>query len=100
MTALYDLALGTVAGAATCALHLWVLWRGLARLAPGAAPQAGRRLVRGLPWRLLLWAPACLLAARLGLFGCLGLLAGAAAVRWWTVIRALRSGPAARAQIQ
>jgi len=100
MTILLDLALGAAAGALTCALHLWLLWRGLMRLGPVTATVAAGRMMRGLPLRLLLWAPGCLLAARLGLFGCIGLVVGSAILRWWMAVRTLRHGPAAMMQLR
>jgi hypothetical protein len=98
MSVIADLALGAVMGALTAAAHLWLLWRTLARLAPISPAAAGARLARGLPLRLLIWAPGCLLAAQLGLFGCLGLIAGSLAMRWCVAARTLRRSPTAVAR--
>lgn len=100
MMALLHLVLGAIAGGLTCTLHLWLLWRGLARLNPHASPAAARWVMRSLPLRLLVWAPACLLAAQLGLWGCIGLVVGSATLRWWMTMRALRNMPVTMARLR
>lgn len=72
-------------GAALAALHLWLLWRALAKAELLGPARAGTRLATTMPLRMLLAAPILACAARAGLWACLGLVAGSLICRWITV---------------
>lgn len=62
--------------------HLWALHRILARADALDAGRAGTRIALTFPLRLLAVAPVLFLAARSGLWACLGFVAGSLAGRW------------------
>lgn len=88
ITALLWVLVGLVVGAA----HLWVLHRALARVDVLDPGKAGARLALTFPLRLLAVAPILFLAARAGLWACLGLVAGSVTSRW--LVLGLFSGQA------
>ena len=69
-------------GVALSGVHLAMLWAALSRAANKPAQQAGYSIVKGLPLRLLVLTPMLVLAARSGLWACLGLVIGSVAGRW------------------
>ena len=69
-------------GAALAGMHLWMLRRALDRADPADPARAGTRVATGMPLRLLAVAPILALAARAGLWACLGLVGGSLAGRW------------------
>lgn len=69
-------------GVALAGAHLWMLWSALERAEPLDPARAGTRLAMGMPLRLLAVAPVLALAARTGLWACLGLAGGSLAGRW------------------
>lgn len=71
-------------GLGAAVLHAIVLRRAIGRVRHLAPRLAGRRLARGVPLRVLAWAPVLLIAARVGLVACLGLITGSLAGRWMT----------------
>ncbi len=74
--------LGLALGLAFGWLHLYLLRRAVERTLGGENPGARQAIMRGLPVRMLLWAPAAIIAGRAGLPGCIGLLVGMAVSRW------------------
>ena len=69
-------------GVGTCLLHAFLVQRALARVTGLAPTDAGRRMRKGLPLRLLVVAPFLLVAARTGLSACVGWTAGSLLGRW------------------
>lgn len=76
------LGLGMLLGLAFGWGHLYLLQRALCAALDSASESAGGRIARGLPLRVLLWAPAAIVAAYAGLPACVGLLLGMGASRW------------------
>ncbi len=74
--------LWTLIGVALAGVHLWMLRCALQRVEPLEPSRAGVRLAASMPLRLLAVAPILALAARAGLWACLGLVAGSLAGRW------------------
>jgi hypothetical protein len=72
-------------GAGLAGIHLWMLRRALHRAGSLDPARAGMRLATTMPLRLLAFAPVLALAARAGLWACLGLVAGSLAGRWLLV---------------
>jgi hypothetical protein len=75
-------ALGLLLGLAFGWGHLYLLRRALERSAASERARARQQIVRGLPIRVLLWAPAAIIAGYAGLPACVGLLVGMVAGRW------------------
>ena len=75
-------ALGLLLGMAFAWGHLHLLRRALERGFRSAGELARRQIVRGMPMRVLLWAPAVILVGYAGLAACVGLVLGSVASRW------------------
>jgi len=71
-----------VIGSASSFIHLWLLGRAVHKAQHLAPARAGKRIARGLPLRLLALAPILSLAAKAGLWACLGWALGAWMGRW------------------
>jgi len=82
VTTLADSLPWLLAGLATCLVHYLLLWLALARVRELSPGQAGRRMRRGLPLRLLVLAPILLVVARSGLVACAGWVVGSLLGRW------------------
>jgi hypothetical protein len=76
------LGLGLLLGLAFGWGHLYLLRRALSAALDSGPTSARKQIVRGLPIRVALWAPAAMLAAYAGLPACVGLLLGMGASRW------------------
>jgi hypothetical protein len=76
-------------GATLAGVHLWMLWHALARADPLDPARAGTRVATTMPLRLLALAPVLVMAARTGLWACVGLVAGSLVGRW-LLVRYLR----------
>jgi len=68
------LLLGLVLGLMASAAHLLLLHRAVFQTAGAGASDVGQRITRGFPIRLLAVSPLLFIAARLGLYACIGLL--------------------------
>ena len=79
-------------GVGTCLLHLLLLRRSLDRTAGLHPAEAGRRVRKGLPLRLLALAPVLLVVARAGLVACIGWTAGSLLTRWLVAWHHARTG--------
>jgi len=77
--------LWVLVGVALAAVHLWMLRRALDRAKPLSPTRAATRLAVTMPVRLLALSPVLLIAARAGLWACVGLVAGGVAGRWFLV---------------
>ena len=74
--------MGLAIGLASAWAHMWLLRRAVASAAGATPADARSRIVRGLPFRLLLVVPGLYVAATIGLGACLGLVVGLFAGRW------------------
>ncbi len=76
----------TLVGVGFSSLHLFLLRWSLARVADQNPTMAGRRMARGLLWRLVLLAPFLLFVARQGLVASGGLILGSLLGRWLSFV--------------
>ena len=90
MRAVLHISLWVSIGILFGSIHLFLLYRTVEQVRDADVVRARRRILRGLPLRLGLWAPALGLAARSGALACLGLVAGSMLSR---CVAWLQSGP-------
>lgn len=83
------LAWGLLGGAVAACLHFWLLRRALERIQGLAPQQARRRMMRGLPLRMMPWALLAAILAPKGWPAMLGIVAGLGVVRWLACHKAL-----------
>jgi len=69
-------------GVCVSVCHMWLLRLALARAGTCDPAGARKQILRGYPFRLLLYVPVLLMAARSGTWACAALVAGSWAVRW------------------
>lgn len=84
-----------LAGIGLAWLHLVLLRRAIDRVMGLSAHQAKKRLVRGLPLRLLVLCPVMVLSAKAGLLACAGLIVGLLLGRWLAWHLAISRGQSA-----
>ena len=89
MSAVLQILLWVLVGVLFGGLHLLLLRRSVERVKSLDSMQAKQGILRGLPIRLLCWAPVLVLAARAGLLACAALVVGSMLVRWmaWLLVR-------------
>lgn len=81
--------LWVLVGAVAATLHGLLVWRALLRLDGIGANDASKRMVRGVPFRVSMWALPLILAARAGLPACMGLGLGSVVAHWIVGYRTL-----------
>ena len=77
-------------GVGVACLHMLLLGRAVEGLAQVEARHAARRVMMGLPLRLLVVAPFLLMAARQGAIACGALMLGWLIARWFACCLVLR----------
>ena len=79
--------LWTLAGVGFAWLHLFLLRLSLAHIADQSPVDAGKRIARSLPLRLVLLSPFLFLVARTGPVAFSGLILGSLLGRWFLILR-------------
>lgn len=73
---------GILLGAVGTGSHLLLLSKHLGDLQTLEATKARAAVLRGLPLRLIVWAPVILLALHVGWIACLAMITTGIAIRW------------------
>ncbi len=79
-------------GAAVASAHFMMLRTVVQRARNLESTDAQRRIMKGLPLRLLIWVPVLLLAARSGFVPCIALIVGLLLARWSLYLWTIRHG--------
>ncbi len=72
----------TPVGLLTALLHSWLIRRAIDRVVDLPPADAGQRMARGVPLRLLVLLPILAIVARQGLAACVGFVVGFVVGRW------------------